>query len=181
MSYLPYAISFAKAYLFLSLLEYSGHRWMMHRMRIANLLDSEWLRLLCINHMVKHHKKPYEHDHHEKDDDPLQLALTALVPALLVSVPLYFYDPLTVKMLTVVGVVYAVLAYVVHNEMHLRHGLFYTQTALYRYLERCHHEHHAHPNSNFNVILPFWDWVFRTGAEHGVKLDQKSKKELAYD
>jgi hypothetical protein len=149
-------------YVFFSFLEYAGHRWLMHRVRIATALGSEYLRRLGINHMAKHHKKPFCHDHDETDDEPLQLAFTAMLPGLLVAIPLELYDPHVVKLLMAFGAVYALVAWFAHKEMHLDKGRFYSGFFLFRYHKRRHIAHHEHPNKNFNVFLPLFDHVFGT-------------------
>jgi hypothetical protein len=151
-------------YVFYSLLEYAGHRWLLHKMRVANSFESEWLRLMCRNHMKLHHGRDYEHGEHHQDDNPLQLAIVGFIPSLLSAYLVYKIDPFAAKLFVSYGAVYAVLFYVVHLEMHLRRGWFFSRTLLFRKLDERHRNHHAEPNSNFNVVLPLFDWVFRTTA-----------------
>jgi hypothetical protein len=164
-------LSLLAGYVILSWLEYTGHRWLMHKMRIAKVLRSNWLKRLCHNHMALHHGKPYQHErsnHYEGGDDPLQLTITSLVAGLVIAWPIHhFIDHLTVDMLMVLGPLYAVTNYLVHKEMHVARRPFWARTALYRYLEHKHQLHHAHPNTEFNVILPLFDFVFRTSAPAG--------------
>lgn len=149
-------------YVFYSLLEYAGHRWLLHKMRLANSLGSEWLRLMCRNHMKLHHGRRYEHDEHHQDDNPLQLAIAGFLPSLLVALLVYEIDSFAAKLFVIYGALYALLFYVVHLEMHLRRGWFFSRTALFRKLDERHRHHHAEPNSNFNVVLPLFDWFFGT-------------------
>jgi hypothetical protein len=155
--------SLVSAYVLLSFFEYAGHRWLLHKMLIAKRSGSEWLRRMCFNHTALHHKKPYLHTRHEQDDDPLQLLVSGAVVGLAISLPIYFFiDPLTVKLLMVLGPIYAVTMYKVHKHMHLQADSNKAGGALFRWLDSRHRLHHLFPNRNLNVILPLFDWVFGT-------------------
>jgi hypothetical protein len=156
------AASLAFALIMFSLSEYGVHRWSMHRMRLANLVDSDTMREMVVNHMAKHHKRDYHHDTHEEDDKLWQMQLAGLIPSSIVMVISYCVDPITAYVMFGFGVFYASFWWIVHLEMHRAEGRFFSRTALYRYLERRHQFHHVYPNTNFNVILPFGDWLFGT-------------------
>lgn len=155
----------AASYVVFSWIEYSGHRWLLHKMRMANRLGSQYLQHMCTNHMKLHHGKGYEHKHHQKDDDPLQLTVVGMLVGFVGTLPLYLVYPFGAKVLVVVGILYALVMYFVHLEMHLRKGWFYAKTPVFRYLERRHRLHHLHPNANYNVLLPLFDWLFGTGVK----------------
>jgi hypothetical protein len=152
----------AYAYSLYSFLEYAGHRWLLHKMRLANWSDSKWLRRMCYNHMKLHHGSDYEHIKLQKDDDPVQLALAGTVATVVAILPVHFIDPFAAGIVVTFGVAYAFAVYFVHLEMHNRRGSWYAKTASYRYLERRHRLHHEHPHTNFTIILPLFDWVFGT-------------------
>lgn len=152
-------------YVIFSYLEYAGHRWLLHKMRMANRLNSQWLRTICINHMKLHHGSDFEHEHKQRDDDPVQLAITGIVVMALPTAVLHYFLPECAYALMGFGVVYALLAHVVHQEFHRQTGAFYSNTAYFRYLKHCHRLHHEQPGTNFNVILPLFDWVFGTQAK----------------
>jgi len=156
------AASLAFATLLYSLSEYVVHRWLMHRMRLANFADSDTMRELVRNHMGKHHKRDYHHDNHDEDDKLWQVQLFGLIPVGLVESALFFLDPITCAVVFVYGLGYASFWWVVHLEMHRCEGRFFSRTALFRHLELRHQYHHEFPNTNFNVILPFGDWLFGT-------------------
>lgn len=151
-------------YVYYSFLEYTGHRWLLHKMRLANVLQSEWMRVMCRNHMKLHHGREYEHDEHHHDDNPLQLAIAGFFPSLLTAFFVRKIDPFAANLLVGYGAGYAILFYAAHLEMHLRRGWFFSRMALFRQLDERHRRHHAEPNSNFNVVLPLFDWVFATTA-----------------
>lgn len=154
--------SFAFAYILYSLSEYSVHRFAMHRMKLAKALKSNTLRDMVINHMGKHHKRGYHHDTHDEDDKLWHMQIAGLVPVAIVTVPVYFVDPATSWVIFGFGVVYASVWWLVHYEMHRSEGRFFARTSWFLYLEAQHQLHHEFPNTNYNVILPFGDWLFGT-------------------
>jgi sterol desaturase/sphingolipid hydroxylase (fatty acid hydroxylase superfamily) len=74
----------------------------------------------------------------------------------------WLIDPLTVYVGGVFSVVYSIGWWLVHREMHRSEGRFFAGNAIFRYLERRHQLHHLYPNTNYNVVLPLWDWIFGT-------------------
>jgi hypothetical protein len=156
--------SLAFALVLMSFFEYSGHRWLLHKLRMARRFRSKFLQQLCVNHMTLHHKKPYRHIRHEQDDNPWHLLFSGALVGVLVSIPIYFLvDPLTVKILFVIGPLHAVILYTFHREMHMRKTKL-PEIAVLRWLDRKHQLHHVFPNRHFNVILPVFDLVFGTIA-----------------
>ncbi len=156
------AVSLAFVYALFSLVENVTHRHLMHHMRWARRLGIKFLETLCFNHMAKHHKRDY---HHESDDDDDHLS-HILIAAACVGMPLipivWLIDPLTVYVGGVFSVVYSIGWWLVHREMHRSEGRFFAGNAIFRYLERRHQLHHLYPNTNYNVVLPLWDWIFGT-------------------
>lgn len=151
--------SLAATYVLFSFVEYSEHRWLMHRMRRIWLL-----RKLCMDHMAKHHKRGYRHTSREKDDSLLLISIVGMVPGVTVASVIGYFDPFTFWVMAVSGVVYTITWWLVHLEMHRDEQRFYGRNAVFRYLERRHVLHHAYPNANFNILLPLFDWVFGTRA-----------------
>jgi sterol desaturase/sphingolipid hydroxylase (fatty acid hydroxylase superfamily) len=167
------AFSLIAAYVLVSQVEYWLHREPMHHMKFAKRMRSEFLRQLCFNHMALHHKKGYEHepdedggydsDHHE-DDKRWQISLAGLIPNVIFCALLWLVDPISSVTLFVVGTVYGIVWWEVHNEMHRRQGRAISRTAWFRYIEGRHRLHHKYPNTNYNLILPLCDWLFGTEA-----------------
>jgi sterol desaturase/sphingolipid hydroxylase (fatty acid hydroxylase superfamily) len=171
------ACSLAFVYALFSLVENVTHRHLMHRMRWARRLGIKFLDALCFNHMAKHDKREYRHGSNE-DDDHLSHILIAAACVGLPFVPIVWYiDPLTVF----VGGVFTVLCsfgwWLVHHEMHRNKGRFFASTAIFRYLERRHQLHHLYPNSNYNVVLPLWDWIF--GTYHAAESKPARRRRVA--
>lgn len=164
MLWLHWLERLAFTYLVFSVIEYSEHRWLMHRMRIAVKANSKWLAELCKNHMAKHHKRGYRHTTKEPDDSLLAISIVGAVPGIIVAAVAYCFDPKTVLVMGIFGVVYNIVWWVVHYEMHRDEGWFFTRSAWFRYLERRHVMHHVFPLTNYNVLLPLGDWLFGTRA-----------------
>lgn len=156
------AVSLAFTYVLYSLVEYSTHRFAMHRMKLARWFNSKFLEKLCYNHMALHHKRGYDHDDHEEDDKLSHILLAAACVGLPIMPVVYLIDPLTVLVCFVFGIVYSIGWWLVHLEMHRKEGRFFARNAVFRYLERRHQLHHLYPTTNYNVVLPLWDWIFRT-------------------
>ncbi len=159
-------VSALLSYAAISLVEYVVHRTFMHRMRLALRLRSHFLKQLCHNHMARHHKRNYRHSsaHDEQDDVRWQVSLAGLLPNLLIIVGLSSIDPLSAAVMFGVGTIYGIIWWAVHNEMHRQEGRSFADNALFRYIERRHQLHHQFPKTNYNLLLPLWDWIFATEA-----------------
>jgi hypothetical protein len=53
----------------------------------------------------------------------------------------------------------------IHLEMHKPEQRHFADWRLYKFLARHHYLHHQHPDKNFNVVLPFADYVLGTHAQ----------------
>jgi len=156
------ACSLAVVYILFSLVEYVTHRYLMHRMRLARALGIKFLATLCFNHMALHHKRGYEHDDHEEDDHLSHILIAAAFVGMPLVPVVWLIDPFTVAVGAVFTVVYSIGWWLVHLEMHRKEGRFFARNAIFRYLERRHQLHHKYPNTNYNVVLPLWDWILGT-------------------
>lgn len=166
------ACSLAFVYIFFSLVEYTTHRWLMHRMRTARALGLKFLATLCFNHMALHHKRGYDHEDHEEDDHLSHILIAAACVGMPMVPIVWLIDPFTVGVGVVFSVVYSVGWWLVHLEMHRKEGRFFARNAIFRFLERRHQLHHHYPNTNYNVVLPLWDWLLGT---YHVTEDQRRK------
>jgi hypothetical protein len=52
----------------------------------------------------------------------------------------------------------------IHLEMHKPEGRGFSNWPVYKFLARYHGLHHIYPDRNFNVVLPFADYVLGTSA-----------------
>jgi hypothetical protein len=162
------------SYAVISLVEYVVHRTFMHHMRLASRFGSNFLKQLCRNHMSLHHKKGYKHSsaHDEQDDVRWQVSLAGFVPNVLICMALTYIDPITGVIMFCVGTIYGIVWWAVHNEMHRQEDRAFAGNALFRYIERRHQLHHQFPKTNYNLLLPLWDWIFATEAP-----SQKKRKQ----
>lgn len=178
------AVSLVCAYILYSFIEYSVHRWAMHRMRLAKVLRSSFLRVLCYNHMALHHKRDYRHDTDEKDDHLSHISIAGFLTGCPVAAVMYLVDPFTLGVTIGFGLFYSVFWWIVHTEMHRDKGTFFSKNALYRYLEYRHQLHHEFPGTNYNVVLPLFDWVFGTykvPARKSSRAPERNSNSLAVD
>lgn len=154
------------AYAAISLVEYVVHRTFMHHMRTATRLGSNFLKQLCRNHMSLHHKKDYHHTsaHDEQDDVRWQVSLAGFLPNVVICFALTCIDPISGATMFVVGTIYGIVWWTVHSEMHRQEGRAFSGNAFFCYIERRHRLHHKYPKTNYNLLLPLWDWVFATEA-----------------
>lgn len=53
----------------------------------------------------------------------------------------------------------------IHLEMHKPEQRGFSKWPIYKFLSRYHWLHHRYPNTNFNVVFPFADYVLRTVAK----------------
>jgi hypothetical protein len=102
------ACSLAFVYILFSLVEYTTHRWLMHRMRIARALGLKFLATLCFNHMALHHKRGYDHEDHEEDDHLSHILIAAACVGMPMVPIVWLIDPFTVGVGVVFSVVYSV-------------------------------------------------------------------------
>jgi hypothetical protein len=170
------AFSIVVVYLLFSLDEYVTHRYLMHRMKFARWLKSRFLKRLCANHMTLHHKRGYRHTDDEPDDSLADIMIAAAFVGLPTAPLVYYIDPITVHVAGAFAVVYSVVWWMVHLEMHRDRGWFFAKNPVFRYLERRHQQHHLYPDTQYNILLPFWDWVFRT---HRVPAERLARRQRA--
>jgi hypothetical protein len=62
----------------------------------------------------------------------------------------------------------------IHLEMHKPEKRFFSEWPIYKFLARHHFLHHKYPGMNFNVVLPFADYVLG----HSVRPNQAELQEM---
>ncbi len=150
----------------MSAVEYALHRWPMHSARLSKFVPA--LRRTFEQHAVLHHGRYYRQSF-SSDPDPAArhlnidlhpgFSLFGLSP---VWVPLFLVHPAAGLAMAAVITLHAWTWTAIHREMHDPAGRWFANTRVYRYLRDYHERHHAHPGSNFNVVLPGVDWLFGT-------------------
>ena len=156
-------------FLYANLVEYAGHRWVMHR-------KVPGLGLIYQRHAGQHHRF-FTEDHMALEG--WRDCKAVLFPAVLM---LFFFGlfaapvGLLVAWLTTANVawlfVIVALGYYLNYELlhlayHLPDDSRLLKLPLIRRLRRLHHRHHDQSimaHKNFNITYPIGDWLFRTRA-----------------
>jgi hypothetical protein len=159
---------FACSLVVMSFLEHQVHRWLMHRNNFLSTRFSSF-KTIFREHAVLHHGHYYKEFDHEPDDYGrdlnLHLSLSrGLVRTLPIWVALSFVSiPGAIAFVSVLCMHHWTWN-LIHEEMHKPHKRFFSNWPLYKFLARHHYLHHKYPGKNFNVVLPFADYVLNTHA-----------------
>jgi hypothetical protein len=155
----------------MSFIEYSTHRWMLHKNTFIRLFPrvkkfDEVLR----EHSVEHHSHFYKCFNREPD---LKGRLAGLffplgyyqLLIIFISLPMLFVDWVSAFYFT--G--FAIAHYVLWNHFHSAMHFDVVPNRIFRYwfhyVEYCHYLHHQHRNKNFNGLYPpIWDVLLGTCA-----------------
>jgi hypothetical protein len=150
---IPLALGYA------SILEWLVHRFGYHEARV-------WRAATAAHHL--HHEVRYpkaaffEHDGSYETSQPFWLEALYVglhLPAF--ALLAHFSVPAAATAFVVISL-YATLAHYVHPLTHLRTGLPYERTRLWKKLVARHVRHHHEQAINFNVLLPLGDALFGT-------------------
>jgi hypothetical protein len=139
---------------FISLLEYVGHRFFMHR----PVLDRFGLRRVFRNHAILHH-------HGDRNDLNVDLPImTHFVWGFPILIVIAWIDIVGAMTLSACYVAHSILWTKLHRAIHgLEHNC--TKRLWFYALIKLHHlEHHRQPRKNFGAVFPFTDYVFGTAA-----------------
>jgi hypothetical protein len=160
-------ITIPLAFLYANLVEYAGHRWVMHR-------KVRGLGLVYKRHAGQHHR--FFTDEHMALDDWRDCKVVLFPAVLMVFYFGAFAVPigLLLAWLTTANVAFlfviVALAYYLNYELlhlayHLPEDSRLLNTPFLRRLRRLHHTHHKQhlmAHANFNITYPIGDWLFRT-------------------
>lgn len=171
--------------LVMSFVEHFVHKHLMHRRRLPAWLYRlvPFLDKVAHQHAKLHHRRYYRRFDFEPDphgrhldihlDLWLGMALAAPVGLGLCAFGCVLGG--AVFFLTVVA--HHLVWNLVHEEMHIPTGRWFARTRAYRFLARYHEQHHRYAGRNFNVVLPFADYLL--GAHMPVSaLDERRMKQL---
>jgi hypothetical protein len=161
-------ISTFVAYSMLSLMEYTIHRYLMHKSNFAKFLQNRYLAETFRDHAIIHHARCYAVFDKESRScariniriEPLTTLTVMALPCLLVLL----LDPITSLVLFVGAILNGVVWSEIHEEMHRPRGAWFSKLRTYQYLKRRHYLHHCYPNKNFNTLFLLWDWVLGTAS-----------------
>jgi hypothetical protein len=155
------------AFLYANLVEYAGHRWVMHR-------KVPWLGLVYKRHAGQHHRFFTDRD---MALEGWRDCKAVLFPAVLImfyfgafAVPLalllgWLTTANVALLLLIVALGYYLNYELLHLAYHLPENSRVLRWPFLRRLRRLHHRHHepalmAH--ANFNISYPVCDWLFGT-------------------
>ena len=182
------------AVLLMSFIEVILHGYFMHQ----RILPRFVYRMIPLLEKHVHEHRELHHDQYYKqfDSEPdlygrdLNLVinpLTVLFGAV-VFLPFYLFIALHTSIVPYIAFVIVMLLHMVawgmiHTEMHKPRHPWWSKTSIFKFLARHHYLHHFHTRRheprNFNVVLPFWDFVLRT-ASTGHPEAEPELKRLGY-
>jgi hypothetical protein len=159
------------AVIFISFGEVAIHRHLMHRQRLWGWLYRALpdLRAQFKNHALLHHGKYYAEFDHEPDPEGKTFNVRILWGdrgrLQITFIPVLVILGLTVSWLSALTFAAMVLLHnhvwgVVHMQMHVpQPDCWFRNTRYFRFITRHHFMHHQQSNKNYNVVLPFADFV----------------------
>lgn len=148
----------------MSFIEYQVHSRLMHRRSI------ERFKKTFVAHAVTHHT-----DHYGKvfTDEPVppgedtEIRLTVRKAAIKGLPVILLIAPFSLMGAVVFALTITLHHWIwnqIHLEMHKPEQRFFSQWPVYKFLARYHWLHHKHPNKNFNVVFPLFDYVLGSHA-----------------
>ncbi len=158
---------------FISFGEFAIHRHLMHRQRLPRWLYTVIpdLRAQFKNHAILHHGTFYKEFDHEPDPagktfnvrilwgDRMRLQLTFLPLTILLGFTISWAAALTFAGSVLI---HNYVWGLVHMQMHVpQDNCWFAKTAYFRFISRHHFMHHQNTSKNYNVVLPFADFVLR--------------------
>jgi hypothetical protein len=159
------------------------HRHLMHKNVLAKFLHIAYLASTFRDHAIIHHARCYAvFDKERKACSAINIRVKPITSTLVIAplcCLLLLLDPITSLVFFLTAIVSGMLWSEIHDEMHRPRGAWFSNFHAYRYLKRRHYLHHRHPNTNFNTLLPMWDWVLRT-ASIETEADRLEMRSLAW-
>ena len=146
--------------LWCSICEWLLHRFVMHRPFLKFRYAYEAHHK--IHHVIFKADESY-HLQNKSDKKTIPMAWwNGVAIALLSSIPLLFISEKLFFLNLIVSYCYYLVYETLHWYMHLPKRRSVEYRTWYRKLNGHHILHHRYTNKNFNVVLPFADWLFRT-------------------
>ncbi len=167
---------FVASCVFMSLAEWTAHRYMMHR----HFLKLSFMNVIYQKHAILHHRKFYKKFNEESDvvgrwiNIKLDYWMGWLVGAPL-FIGLWLASPTGAIIFFSVVNLHHFLWNVFHTEMHIPKNGWLSRTLVYRMLARYHWMHHKYPGKNYNVVFPLFDFLMGTY----LKPSEKDNKQMA--
>lgn len=165
------------SFVVLSVLEHVIHKRMMHTRGMPRFLYKvlPYLNWILEEHAVKHHGKYYKRFDFEPDPEgkeqnlvigPVESCAMGLALSPLILLVALFVSPIAAGIFCVCGFLHNYTWGKIHRQMHIpEQNSFFRDWALFRLVARHHYMHHEYPMKNFNVVLPFADFLFGAVAK----------------
>jgi hypothetical protein len=166
MSYVYLTIFAITCTFYYSLIEWLLHRFVMHK-------NLKWFSYPFTAHTLVHHDKfkanhTYHGQHHPEDMHKIPMAwwngivmvTLSSLPAAILSIVSQSWSFILISF-AVGGLYYGAYEYI-HWCMHLPKKRRLEMLWVFKWLNAHHLLHHRYMKRNFNVVLPFWDWIFGT-------------------
>lgn len=171
---------------FASFFEYFVHRYIMHK-GFSLFGGKPVFYAQHHNHAALHHGTFYKQFDHEDDPTGREISIV-FTPEEIVAFQLAFlpveiliavFSPVVAICFSVMAILHNLLWNTIHRQMHQPAPHAWANWALYRFYARYHFLHHRHTGTNFNVVLPFADFVLGTNA-NAMPDDLAEMKRLKY-
>jgi hypothetical protein len=175
--FIEIAIAIPVSYVLVSCLEHYIHKRMMHTRGLPKPIYKvlPYLNWILDEHAVRHHGKYYKRFDYEPDPEGKEQNIIigpaetlsmgmACMPAIL-PVAL-FVSPIGAVIFCLTGLAHNYTWGKIHRQMHVpEQGSWFRNNPVFLFLARHHYLHHEYPMKNFNVVMPFADFVFGSVAK----------------
>ena len=163
------------SYVFVSLVEYHIHRYLMHDKKLPEGVyeRNPYLLEVYTAHAIRHHREYYKEFDYEPDavgkTFNLLIARSDRVIITVLLIPLFllllWVAPIGAVILAAAAFLHNETWNIIHRQMHIPRDVFFKDWRVFHFLARYHFLHHQDNGKNFNVVLPFSDWLRGTLAK----------------
>lgn len=168
-------LSIGAAVILMSFIEYFFHAYLMHRRVLPESLYrrvpafDRLYREHALGHHVRYHATFEEYKDSEVYEGNLEIKFSNALIGTLIALPfliLYwiYVSPVFPIILTMTLFLGRLVWNKVHREMHHPKRPWWAQSGIFKFLVRHHFIHHQRSDKNFNVMIPFADYVLRSSA-----------------
>jgi hypothetical protein len=153
----------------MSFVEHQVHAKLMHRRNALSTRLKQFKRMLE-SHAVLHHGTYRTKFHDEPvpvgEDKGIRLNIVEGVLEMLpVTLIIGIFSIQGAVIFSCVVALHHYLWGLIHLEMHKPEARYFSNWKVYRFLAMHHYLHHRYPDKNFNVVIPFADYILGTNAK----------------
>ncbi|HEY4486873.1 MAG TPA: hypothetical protein VJB70_04045 [Candidatus Paceibacterota bacterium] len=174
----------------MSFTEFFIHRYLMHRRVLPQFVYNLFpmLEQLFRAHVFEHHHHFYKQFNYEPDPYGRNInikiahihtviAIVGYAPFLLLFA--WLVSPIPPLIFAGIILLHRVLWNIIHKEMHQPQHPHWTYNELYMSLARHHYLHHKNNDRNFNIVIPFADYLLGRNI-HATKEQVTEMKRMGY-